>query len=160
MKQLTVVTAVFFAALGLSSCTNKSLQFNNKVVQIQKGLEIKATAFATKSAGVKDGDLSGLVPDAKDLIADVEKKQAELNALETPKGGEDFKNSITAQFGFMTKIYQDIIKLADKTTTDEEKLRISEGMLKSEEEAQRLEDNTQKAQRAFASANGFKLESK
>jgi hypothetical protein len=50
--------------------------------------------------------------------------------------------------------------LGDTKTTSEERLTIATSMMKSEEEAKRLEDNTLKAQRAFASANGFKLESK
>lgn len=152
--------AVLFAASVLVSCGSKSLQYNNKLVEIQKRLEPKFTAFGNKMAAVEEGKIGDLAPDAKALIADVDKQVSEINALEMPKGAADFKNSIIAQFDFVKKICQQTIKLGDKTTTDEERLSIATEMMGSEEEAKRLEENTLKAQRAFASASGFKLESK
>jgi outer membrane murein-binding lipoprotein Lpp len=160
MKQLMVVMAVVFAGFGLSSCSNSSLKYNNKLVEAQKSLEPKFTAFGNKMSAVQEDKIADLTPDAKLLIEDVNKKVAEINALEAPKGAEDFKNSIIAQFTFVKNICEQTIKLGDTKTTSEERLTIATSMMKSEEEAKRLEDNTLKAQKAFASANGFKLELK
>ncbi len=160
MKQLMVVMAVAFAGLGLSSCSNGALKYNNKLVEAQKSLEPKFTAFGNKMSAVQEDKIADLTPDAKLLIEDVNKKVAEINALEAPKGSEDFKNSIIAQFNFVKNICEQTIKLGDTKTTSEERLTIATSMMKSEEEAKRLEDNTLKAQKAFASANGFKLEFK
>jgi hypothetical protein len=160
MKKVMVLMAVVFAAFGLSSCSSSALKYNNKLVEAQKSLEPMFTAFGNKMSAVNEDSIATLTPDAKKLIEDVNKKIAEINALEAPKGSDDFKNSIIAQFNFVKKICEQTIKLGDKATSSEERLTIAAEMMKSEEEAQRLEDNTLKAQRAFASSNGFKLESK
>jgi hypothetical protein len=160
MKRLMVAMAVAVAALGLSSCGSGGLKYNNKLVEAQKSLEPKFTAFGNKMSSVQEDKIADLAPDAKLLIEDVNKKVAEINAMEAPKGAEDFKNSIIAQFNFVKNICEQTIKLGDAKTSSEERLSIATSMMKSEEEAKRLEDNTLKAQRAFASASGFKLESK
>jgi hypothetical protein len=160
MKQVMVVMAVVFAGLALSSCNAGALRFNNKLVEAQSSVVSSFTAFTSKVDAAGEEKNNQLAQEATVVIEAVNKKIAEINALETPKGGEAFKSSMIAQFNFIKNFCEQTVKMNDDKSTSEEKLAIAASMMKSEEEATRLEENTLKAQKAFASANGFKLEGK
>lgn len=157
MKQVMCAMAMI-ATMAFAGCKNGALDFNNKVVEMQQKLEPKLTAVSNKmqAAGGLDG-LKSIVPDIKDAMTDVNKTIADLKALETPKNGEEFKKAMLDEYNFVNVIYDKSIKMAE-TTNEEERLKIATELMTVETEARRLEENTKKAQKAFADKSGFKME--
>ncbi len=158
MKRL-IIPVTLFLSVFFFSCSNGALQFNNKLVEIQKQVEPKFTAFGNKMEAIGDSsNFKDLKSDAIGLISFIDAKTNEMMELKTPKGGEDFKNSLIDQFKFVKNIAQKCIILGNDTTSAETKMAIGMEFMNSEKEANELENNTIKAQKTFADKNGFKIQ--
>jgi hypothetical protein len=158
MKRLFIPVTLLLAIVFFS-CSNGALQFNNKLVEIQKQVEPKFTAFGNKMEAIGDSsNFKDLKSDAVSLISFIDTKTNEMMELKTPKGGEDFKNSLIDQFKFVKNIAQKCIILGNDTTSAETKMSIGMEFMNSEKEANELENKTIKAQKDFADKNGFKIQ--
>lgn len=158
MKKLTLLFIAGFVVLAMQSCNNKALEFNNKIVEIQKSVEKPFSEFGKKMQAVgASGDLKSLDPGAREMLKLTDEKIAELTKLESPEGGDELKNSMIDQFKMARNIYSKTIILAADTTSPEVKFTIGTEFMEIEAKAAKLEAATKEAQRKFAEKNGFKL---
>lgn len=157
-KMILPIWALLFTMLT-SSCNSGALVFNNRMVEVQKSLEPKLLAFGNKMGMLgEDDSIKIMANDATMLIQDLDKGIEKIKALEAPKSGEEFKRSMLAQLEYMKNFCKQTIQLGDAATSQEEKQKIAADFLKAEQEVTRLEEDTQAKQKAFAKANGFRLQ--
>jgi len=144
----------------LSSCKNKAVEFNNRLVNIQKSVLGKVNDFGIKMREIK----ADTVPDIKikaqveEVTAFIDNKIKKTKNLLVPKGGGDLKEAILKQLQFEKEVIENIGRLADPQLSEEEKTQIETGFLSSKEKAIELEANVRAAQEAFSRQNQFKLE--
>jgi hypothetical protein len=160
MKKLVLFLALAAASFGLASCNRGALNYNNKLVEAQKEVINGFSAFCIKMGGTAEENIPQLTPDARGVMGKVDKAIETINKIETPKGAGNLKKAFIEQIGFIKGFCANVVKLGDSNTSLADKLKIQEEMNKSEVELSRLDDNTIRAQKAFASENGFKLEAK
>ncbi|MEI7471580.1 MAG: hypothetical protein WCJ85_04935 [Chitinophagaceae bacterium] len=158
MKNL-FIPLFLLLSLFFISCSNGALQYNNKLVDIQKQVEPRFTAFGNKMEAIGDSsNFKDLEKEASSLIVFIDEKTNQMMELKTPKGGEEFRNSLIDQFKFVKNIAKKCIILGNDTTSVETKMAIGLEFMNSEKEATELEDKTFKAQQSFAEKNGFKIQ--
>ncbi len=160
MKRILLITMVAISCLGLSSCSNKALEFNNKVVDIQSKLTPEFTAFSQKMENLGEKSMSTILPDAKAFVVNVDKSIADINALEVPSNGAEFKKCMLNQLECLKKFCNNTVRLADEKLPDEEKIAVATEVMNAGTELERLEAETEKAQKDFAKKNNFKLQYK
>lgn len=158
MKNL-FIPLFLLLSLFFISCSNGALQYNNKLVDIQKQVEPRFTAFGNKMEAIGDSsNFKDLEKEASSLIVFIDEKTNQMTELKTPKGGEEFRNSLIDQFKFVKNIAKKCIILGNDTTSVETKMEIGLEFMNSEKGATELEDKTFKAQQSFAEKNGFKIQ--
>ncbi len=160
MKRILVIIVLAAGLFSLSSCSNKALEFNNKMVEIQSKLTPMFTEYGKKMENIGDKPLSTIVPDAKALMTNVDKSISDINALEAPADGANFKKSMLAQLEYLKKFCSNTIKMADEKLPDEEKITLASEVMNAGNELEKLESATEQAQKDFAKKNNFKLQSK
>jgi aspartate ammonia-lyase len=160
MKRIIMFTLFAATITTLVSCGAGALSFNNKLVAVQSRLTPKFTLFTSKMEALGDSSLSKIVPDAKNLISDLDKSIKEVTELQGPKDGEDFKKAMLKQLEALKKFCNNTIKMADDKLPEAEKLQVATELMGTDAEISKLEDETISAQKEFAKKNNFKLEVK
>ncbi|MDQ2720247.1 MAG: hypothetical protein M3Z26_10890 [Bacteroidota bacterium] len=162
MHLIQKLLCFFFLIFFFSSCSNKAIDFNNNLVNIQKKVLKEAQAFGKKMKEVKADSLplTNAKKDANKLTTfiDIEINQAEN--LSAPKDGNNLKSAILDQLQFEKDIVFKIGRLTEGGISQEERTKIGMEFLNSGYKANQLEDKVRLAQEAFAKQNKFKLETK
>ena len=161
MKKIILAFGILFLMI-LTSCQNKAVDYNNNLVKIQQSVQPQVQEFAKKMQKTGDGTvtLKDLEADANTLVALLDKKIAEINAVPAIEGGEDLKAAIVDQLKFERNICYKTGRLGNDQVTEEEKAAITAEFMNSEAEAKKLEARVLETQKKFAEKNNFKLETK
>lgn len=150
---------LFIVFCCLPAC-NKAVNFNNKLVEIQKSVQQEMKDFSLKTRNknsLSDERLKITAEKATGFIGD---KIKEAENLLVPKNGGDLKEAILNQLKFEKDIVEKISRLSDPELSAEEKTKIETAFLNSGEKAKVLEVKVRSAQEAFANEHQFKLENK
>lgn len=152
---------LFILFSWLSSC-NKAVNFNNKLVEIQKSVQKEMKDFSGK---MQDKELDSLSDESLKISSEkatgfIGDKIKEAENLLVPKAGGDLKEAILNQLKFEKDIVEKIGRLSDPKLSAEEKAQIETEFLSIGEKAKVLEAKVHAAQEAFAKEHQFKLEEK
>jgi len=152
---------LFILFFSFSSC-NKAVNFNNKLVEIQKSVQQEMKDFSIKTQNKHPESLSAesLKMSAEKATGFINDKIKEAEDLLVPKNGGDLKEAIINQLKFEKEIVEQIGRLSDPQLSAEEKAQIETGFLNSSEKAKVLEEKVRSSQEAFAKEHEFKLENK
>lgn len=148
-------------AILLVAC-NKSesaVQFNDKLVKIEKSLEVPLQEEeANASKYFEEGKLDSIYAVGSRLENLVQSKISEVQAVKTPDipQAENFKNSYLKAFKAVREIYV-VYKAYGLSKSDEERQQLIEKVQELVQENEAASKDMMAAQRIFATANNMKL---
>lgn len=156
---------IVWVAGALTSCQSKAKSardYNNNLIEKEKSLQPHIT---TVENNVKNyyaaGQYDSIAAAGEKMEKIVQKAIDDINAMKTPKanGVEDFKAAVIRYFKFIKGLYTDYKEygLAD---TEEKRQQILQDIQEIVSKKQEILDDMQSAQKKFAEANHFRLESK
>ncbi len=155
MKRICLAV-VFLSVILLSGCSGgAAVAFNNDIVELQKELDVKVTALSAKMNGADSIKQLSLIPEMKEMVVFIDKKEKELTALKGPDEGAMFQKSMVAQFSFLKNLYEQNIKFLDANLSEKEKNILAIELQLMMPEAKKLEEETSKAQQEFAKKSGI-----
>lgn len=151
--KMTKLIAAIFIVISLASCNTKdALEFNDKLVGIQKSL-------TTEIDKMKPDSVDGLAKLIK--IQQLTKtKIAEAKAVKAPENGEPFKQAIIDDFDGIVTTYDILINML-KQEGNETELQKLQGELETwTKKIERLDDNVLVEQKKFADKYNLRIENK
>ncbi|MEO7925049.1 MAG: hypothetical protein ABIR30_15310 [Chitinophagaceae bacterium] len=158
LKKLLLAAVLFTSIAG---CKSKSAyNYSQDIVKKERSLtpDIEATERKVTNY-VTAGQYDSIVVAAESMEKLVQKKIDEINALKVPsaKKAAEFKAATLKYFNYIKSIYT-TYKLLGKAETDEKRQEVVADLQKIVDEKQTVINDMQTAQRAYADANGFKVE--
>lgn len=158
LKKLLLVAVLFTSLLG---CKSKSAyNYSQDIVAKERSLtpDIEATERKVTNY-VTYQQYDSIVVAAETMEKLVQKKIDEINAMKVPsaKKAAEFKAATLKYFGYIKSIYTTYKQLG-MAQTDEKRQEVVEELQKIVDQKQTVISDMQTAQRAYADANGFKVE--
>ena len=163
MKKILFPFALLF--IFMQSCQSpgqkKALDYNNKIANISKVNQDKWKEVGEEISAAKEShEFSKLTTLTNNLIDFLDKKIAEVNAMENPLGSEELKNA-TIKFLRFEKSTADEALIPytkmNKETSSEEFQSATQALLEAAKNEEPYLLKLQDAQRAFAKKNGFEI---
>jgi len=137
--------------LTLISCGSKqALDFNNKMVTIQKDLLADVNAMK--------GDTSNPVAVLKKMQGKIKERMGELSAIKAPSDGGDFKSAMMDDFEAVNNSYDVLIKIANPDISETEKAELTSQISTWQSKIEVLDEKVITEQKKFASAHNIKLQ--
>ncbi|MDR1091975.1 MAG: hypothetical protein LBL79_12945 [Prevotella sp.] len=100
--------------LILTSCGADAVKFNDTIVNEQEALEVTLTEYGTKlGQAIETNAVADIKPLGDSLLTKIDKSIDVIKALNTPSGGEKFKETAIIYFEFTKQI----VKLGDKAAS-------------------------------------------
>lgn len=150
IKHGLIALLVVVALIGCN--TKNALEFNDKLVGIQKSLmaEVNKMQGDTTNAEKK---LSHIQQLAKDKIAEIKK-------IEAPKDGEGFKQAMIDDFDGIVSSYDILLKMLKEQGNDEKLQQLQNELAVYTSKVEKLDANVIAEQKKFASKYNIRLENK
>lgn len=152
----------FLAVILLAGCRSKdALNFSENIVKIERKLgESVQEAQPDISRYMQDGIYDSLALLSGDIVKKTEASIEEINAMKAPDIPEaaTFKATAVKYFTHVRNIY-DSYKVYAEQPNDSLRATEVENMIRLEEGIDDLTKELQEAQRKFAKASGFRVES-
>jgi hypothetical protein len=161
MKKVLSTLLVACVALLIQSCgpsQQEAIDFNNKIVDIEKRTEVIMTKFFEDF----DPETAGSPEIMKKAIADIAQCKKDLQDIPDLKGGEAFKTSgvemLTAyETFFKTNVQTWVNAMVDPNRTEESLDAAQTEFEKATESVKVIEDKFETTQTEFAKLYGFEL---
>jgi hypothetical protein len=161
MKNSSPAILLLIFSIAIFSCNrtnNEALIFNGKIVIIQSAVASDINAFEDIMAKFSPSDdINTLASDAKQVIEKIDNGIKEIEALDTPKGGDEFKKTLLTELKFIKQLYSKVLQLGQESTTAQEKAQIVADFSTAEKEAEVLKKNSLSSQREFMKNNKIEL---
>ncbi len=151
---------IFFLFFFFLSSCNKAVNFNNKLVEIQKSVQNETRSFRLESQDKELDSKRSLKISAEKTIGFINNKIKDAENLLVPKNGGDLKEAILNHLKFERDIIEKIGRLSDPNLSPAEIYQIENEFLNSGEMAKVLKEKVRSAQEVFAKEHQFKLEEK
>lgn len=158
MKFLSFLSISFL--LLFTSCSNNYVDFNDKLVEIQKQVLPKFKALTENMAsGLEDTTkVVAILAEADVLQKFTKAKVTEMNKLVVPSGGERLKSAFSAQFQFVLDLIVNLKKINNKALPESEVINAANWMVNFGKLNENLHNELVAAQQAFAKDKGFKIQ--
>lgn len=152
MKFTKLITALFILINFISCNTKDALEFNDKLVGIQKSLTT---------------EIDKMKPDSVDGMAKLLKVQqltktkiAEAKAVKAPENGEAFKQAIIDDFDGIVTTYDILINMLKQEGNETELQKLQDELETWTKKIERLDDNVLVEQKKFADKYNLRIENK
>jgi hypothetical protein len=158
MKKVQFLGLLAFVFV-LASCGKSAVDYNNKLVKIQKEMEPMVLKLSQNMMKMQDSTaLPSLIAEANDVQKAAESRVSEINKLTVPSGGEKLQKSFLNQFNFIIDMCKNLKIVGDKTATEAQKTTALTWMTEAEKEGGNLDNELKQEQQNFAKEKGFKIQ--
>ena len=164
MKKIFFAVALLFIIVqGCQSLgQKKALDYNNKIASITLANQDKWKELGQEiTVAEQSHDYTKLSKMTNDLIAFLDEKVAEVDAMETPPGGEDLKNAALDFLKFDKRIAEEKAKpytQMNEQTTSEEFQTTTQQLFAQADKEEPYHRKMIEAQQTFAKKNNLKLQ--
>ena len=163
-KILFAVALLLVIAESCQLGQKKALQYNNKIANITLANQDKWKELGQEiNVAEQSHDYSKLSKITNDLISFLDQKITEVDAMETPDGGENLKKATIEFLKFDRSIAEENAKpytQMNEQTTPEEFQTVTRELFAQAEKEEPYNAKMLEAQQAFAKKNNLKLETK
>lgn len=142
--------AVTIIAITASCNTKNTLEFNEKLVNIQQELLGRVNKMEADTSSNALAKLQAFQSFAKT-------KRDEAKALQAPEGGEAFKEAMVNDISGVVESYDLLIKITQAEGDEAKLLPLREEFAVWEKKIEKLDENVLEEQRKFAKANRITL---
>jgi hypothetical protein len=150
MKHVLAALLVIVALIGCN--TKNAVEFNDKLVGIQKSLMTEVNKMQSDTAN-PEKKLSTIQQLAKDKIVEIKK-------IEAPKDGEAFKQAMIDDFDGIVNSYDILLKMMKEQGNDEKLRQLQNELAAISDKVDKLDANVITEQKKFASKYNIRLENK
>lgn len=159
MKKILLVLMV--CALALTSCGPDPVKFNDSIINYVEKSHDQTTSLEGKlQEAIEKDDYSIItesVPAAMDSLNQYKKA---IESLETPKNGEEFKSKVVVYLNSLTAMVDSYKTLSGikEDSSQEDIDKITQAITDKEDEVEKIFEEVQTVQVAYAKANNMKLQ--
>lgn len=151
MKKITLFFAGAALLLLVSCGAKDELAFNNKLVNLQKGLLEEVNKMKNDTTG-------GPVETLKKMQGSIKAKITELSAVKAPSDGDAFKSAMMDDFEAVNSSYDVLIKIANPDISEADKTELTNEITTWQSKIEVLDEKVITEQKKFASAHNIKLQ--
>jgi hypothetical protein len=162
MKKVFFLMVAVLASLLLTSCGGGTTPgaFNDRILKANDVIsEIKNSYDETLTQLIQNNSYGSIVAETDSALTKIDVELKGLRDLQSPKGGEEFKETALKTFEGIKAIIESGKAFASLTaeSTQEEFDKLEQAFYAKEDEADKLFKELQSAQKAFSEKFGYKL---